>query len=511
MGLIQLFTNPAGFLADKVKEKVQDKAQDRFKSMPGMAQIGKVAEGATKGISQVGSKLGQFGAKREEFLGGLMEKALGGGEAQAGIMEQISDIQGRELPTVDEYKPAGKAAEWMNRLGAGLYAAGGGNPEDIYRNFRAKEETKLARHTRQQESRQAAIESQDREVLGALEGIAGRGQQAATSISANILQQQTSMQLKGAEAQIRSFENEADMAKTVLGFQADFEVQRQGHIDRIQELDKQGQMDIERIDHAAAMQMRNDMNSELLALGVNPAGFENTVNAYSRGDFGNMTGQDHVRLQLLGNMKKAVTDEDLRMAKLGALTQVMGTRVHARDENTGSQLYDIQGQPVYTTLSTAESAATYIWGSKQDALDSFRNNDLGAETRAAQQFAEGAGMVTPSPFHPQAMDPTDLATRGFPSTEDGAFSDMPEDPRDGREQARNSAGIWNTVAGDLDKGHSMREVVQALKDSGAASEMIQMTMQRAMEFGYWDGQEERDEIMQIITMGAEVPPTGGVM
>jgi hypothetical protein len=459
----------------------------------------------------VSDKIGQFSAKREEFLGGLMDKALGEGGVTGQIQEQIAKIQGRELPTVDEYKPAGKAAEWMNRLGAGLYAAGGGNPEDIYRNFRNKEETKLARHQRQQELRQEAIEQQDSEVLSALEGIGGRQQQAATSISANILQQQTAMGLKSADAQVRAFENEHDMAQQVLGIQAEFEQQRQGHIDRIQELDKQGTMDIERINHAAAMQMRNDMNSELLAMGINPAGLENTVNAYSRGDFGNMTQQDHVRLQLIGNMRKAETDEDLRMAKLGALTNVMGTRVHARDENTGAQLYDQQGAPVYTTLSTPEAAATYIWGSKQDALDSFRNNDLGAETRAAQQFAEGAGMVTPSPFHPQAMDPTAVATRGFPSTEDGAFSDMPEDPRDAKEQARNSAAIWNKAASYLDQGHDMKTVVQGLKDQGASSEIIQMTMQRAMEFGYWDGQEERDQIMQIITVGAEVPQSGGAM
>jgi hypothetical protein len=320
------------------------------------------------------------------------------------------------------------------------------------------------------------------------------------------------MEVKGAEAQIRAFENEAEMARNVLNIQADFEAQRQGHIDRILEMDKQGQMDQARIEHAASIQMRNDMNSSLVTMGINPAGFERTVNAYATGDFGNMTQQDHVRLSLYSNMQKAVTDEDLRMAKLGALTNVMGTRVHARDESTGNFLYDTNGQPVYTTLTTAEDGAKFIFGSTQDALDAFNNNDLGAEVRAAEQFAQGAGMVTASPFHQQRMpSAAEQVNAGFSSTADGAFQDMPEDPRDARTQAANSAAIWNKAVGYLDGGHSMKDVIQGLKDQGAASETIQMIMQRGMEFGYWDGEEDKDAINQILTIGVPNSPAGGAM
>lgn len=519
MGLIKLFTNPAGFLKDQIGDRLKDKQKQGVSNLskaarfiPGGEALGSVAGEAIGGIKEIGGKLGGLSEKREQFLGGLMEQALGEGEdgAQSLIRDKLSEIQGRELPSVEDYKPAGKAAEWMNRLGAGLYAAGGGNPEDIYRNFRAKEETKLARYTRQQENRQAAIEKQDTEVLGALEGIAGRGQQAATSISANIIQQQTSMMAKGAEAEIRAFENEADMAKMVLGMQADFEVQRQGHINRLQEMDKQGVMDTSRIEHAAALQIRNDFNSELLTYGMNPAGFEDTTNAYSRGDFGNMSAQDHIKLQLIGNLRRAKTDEEVKMFKLNAMVGVMGTRIHARDESTGNFLYQKDGSPVYTTLTTPESAGTYIWGSKQNALDAFANGgDIGAEVNAAQQFLENSGKVTSSPFHQQKYDETRLS--GFSSTEDAAFKDMPEDPRDAAFQARNTAELWNDVAKDLDSGFSMKQVIQAMRDDGIASESIQMTMQRAMEFGYWDGQEDKDEINQLLTLGQTVSATGGAL
>lgn len=507
MGLIQLFTNPAGFLKDKVQDKVKSRISD-FKSINPLEDLKK----SSQGIRDIGDRISGKASASQDLINEIMGGAIGGGEARKALMERVKGISERDLPEVDfeGNKRAGKLAQISNRIGAGLFAASGGDPRAITAGFRAKEEAKSARLQRQREVRQAAIESQDDDMVAALSNIDERETAARTAFGGDFIQQQTILQQKGIDAQKAAFEQEAENARQVLDIQASFEEQRQGHIDRIGELDVQGQLNLTQIEHAAAIQMRNDMNSELMSFGMNPAGLEETVNAYSRGDFGSLTAQDHVRLSLVAKMRAARTDEELRMAKIGTLAQVLNTRVHARDENTGAFMYTLDGDPVFTTLSTPEAGASWIFGSKQDALDALRSNALSAETESVKRFVTQAGMVDPSPMTQLGSSAFEKGTQGFPGTRDNSFNDVDENPQDAREQLRRSADIWNKAAGYLDAGNSMRDVVSSLKNQGASSEIIQMTMQRAMEFGYWDGEEDKDAINQIITIGAAQNPAGGI-
>ena len=529
MGLLKLFTNPAGWAMDKVKDKVTDKVASFGGPVSKVAgSIGKVADGGKRGnfISGVvgaageDSILGKFDNVMEkvesktgivsEKLEGYREKAMGGGPLRDRIMQRLDKIEDRELPEVDEYKPAGKAAEWMNRLGAGLYAAGGGNPEDIYANFRNKEMVKQERHQRQVELRQSALERQDEDVLNVLMSIEGRDQAAAGAIAGDLAQQETGMVTKALDLQSDAIAFEAENQRHLMDIQVSYDQQRIGFENQLMLADKQGQMQEDQVRLAAEIQMRNNIVAEISGYGLNPASFENTIKSYATGDWDSMSPVDHQRMAMISRLRKATTDEEARNIKLDMVTRLIGTRVMATDSITGEPIINPQtGEPLYTTLMNGEQGATYLMGGAQEAADAFSihsNKAVGAEESAIAGVLEQGGQMN-NPFTgPGRRRAADNISRGFPTTEDASVNQMENDPRDAPEQAARIGEMWSDAAAYMDgpEGGTFLDVVKALKRDGIHPEVIQGIVTQAINQEYWDGNADADEINALL-MGV---PTG---
>jgi len=521
MGLIQLFTNPAGWAADKVKDKIQDKVQDKFKSIP--SGIKSNVSGIGKGIGSNVKELGSFGnagdkfkamseritsglSGKQEQAAGLMEGALSGGDTRQALIQRLGEISERELPVVDEFKPAGKAAEWMNRLGAGLFAASGGNPEAIYANFRNKEMAKQAKHQRQTESRQMAIEKRDTDIIAGLSDLDQRQTVTKAGFANSLMDQESALTNLAAEAGMNAIAAESEKDKLVFQMRDDWAQLQQNHVNRMTEMDHSGKLAIDQIEYAAGINIRNETNAELTTYGVNPASFDSTIRKYAAGDFDGMDQQDHVRMQMIAKMRKATTDMELRAAKMDTVVRMVGTTVHARDRHTGAYLYEGEDgtTPIYTNLSTTEAAMSYIFGDPQMGLDAIGSNPFDREKKAIEEFTSQAGMIDPGSGMEQGLQrPRSMG--GFPGTEDASFEGVPGGAGDAGTQLNNIGPIWDQAMYNLqDKGESMLTVVSAMEQGGLAPEVLESVINQALATGLWDGEEDKTQIQQIITVGSNV-------
>jgi hypothetical protein len=500
MGFIKLLTNPMGAMMDKFQER-RDDAFD-FSDILKPGGVSDVIQ--SKVTSPLQEKIGGL----QDQIKTQMERA-GGGETAEQIQEQIAKIQGRELPEVDPYKPAGKAAEWLNRLGAGLYAAGGGNPEDIYRNFRMKEEAKAARHQRQVELRTQAETAQDADVLGALDSIFRTESASGTSLAGNLISQATQLESAAAQATSQAIEQEGQNARLDVQIQASFDEINQRHQNRMAELDLQGELSIEQIEESAALQIRTETNEELSRLGLNPASFESMVNAYSRGGLAAMDQADQVRLREFTRLRAAQTDEELRTAKIDSVARLLGVRVQATDKWTGEKLYnEVTGEPIMTTLSTSGEALSFMYGSEDAGLDALANNDV----EGLKRFVESSTAVQPtqmmtggrSPIPPSARQGQSADT-GFATTGDAIAEPLEMDPRTLESQRRNQGKILNAAIEAMERGNSLYDELLGMTKAGIAPEIQQAVLQRALEAGYWDGQEQRNEIHYLLETGQPFP------
>jgi len=525
MGLLKLFTNPAGWAMDKMKDKVQDKVTSNFGSKAGESSSGagpllsnkrgnfmdnlfdtdnEQKAGFGKIVSQVQEKTGYVGNQIDK----LRNKALEGGDTRAALLEHVRGIQDRDLPEVDEYKPAGKAAEWMNRLGAGLYAAGGGNPEDIYRNFRNKEMVKQERHQRQVENRQAAVESRDDDITAVLSNVDQLESETATRFATARIQQETSMQAQSLDAQMRSLENSVQLQSDMVQIQAGFDKQREAHEQATMRMDKQGQLDEYQIRLGAEIGVRNEMTANMMTFGINPAAMQETISAAASGNYENMTKQDHVRLQMYANMQKANTDEELMLAKTNAIMQVVGTRVHAKSAVTGEDMYDDNGNAVFTNLANFEDGASWVLGGQQAYSDAIASGSISGEAEALESFFSRQGTVTPefSSGTVETPSATRNANKGYPSTEAATFNAMEADPRDAKEQMANMQAIFEKGAAMINQDAKFADVLEGMRNSGLHPEVMQAFIQKSMETGLWDGQEDHAKVNEILMLGAGANP-----
>jgi hypothetical protein len=494
----------AKFLGNKLgKQKLFDKIFDpttkQGKAVENLSKASRFIPGG-EGIQKIASKIGEKGDLVSKSVDKLREKALGGTDVRSRIMGEIDKIAGRDLPEVDEYKPAGKAAEWMNRIGAGLYAAGGGNPEDIYRNFRMKEETKAARHEKQKMEYQAALERRDADMISTLTGVDTRETQAAMQFAGEDATTARRLQETAATAAVRGVEMDNENQKFFINMQFDWEKSRQAHRDRITEADHQAQLSMEQIEKTAEIQQLTEYKSMSMNYGINPAGIMPTLEKAAAGDWENFDQVDNARMSLLGRLQKATTDQEVRVAKATALTQLMTSRIHARDKYTGEYLFNqATGDPIMVSPD-AEAGMAMLFGDAEHGVDTmFGTFNPDAEQRGLEEFAQSQGFIDRPPMagRPSAPDAAAMNMRsGFGSTQ----TDMAAEGADtgGREQMAQQADIWNEAAGYFQQGASMKQIVEGLKAGGAEPEILNMVMNQAMEYGFWDGQEDRAEIMSYL-------------
>jgi hypothetical protein len=499
MGILKLFTNPAGFATDFAKDKITQKIGNTIKDRGGfLNSIIDKKENVTSGFDKLQQGIQEKTGNISQKIDAYREQALGGGDVREALFNQLNKINERELPEVDEYKPAGKAAEWMNRLGAGLYAAGGGNPEDIYRNFRNKEMVKQERHQRQVELRQAALDKRDADVLNILGQIDTRVTGAATQFAGDEAAGAHGLQMKALDITTQMLQNEAADARHLMDLQHDFDMQLNEHQNRLMQMDKQGHMSEDQIRLGAEIAVRNQFNADVQTLGLSPASFETAAQAFATGNFDGLSQADSVRLAMVSKLKKARTDEEVMNIKLNTVANLVGTRVHARDAVTGEHLYDPRTmEPIYTSLANGEMAANYVFGGPQEAADAFGPSSVNSEASALETFLRNqSGQVT----NPQVaqMRAVENIRGGYPTTQAASVNEMEADPRDAKKQAANAAAIWTKASGYLDQGADFGTLLQKLGDDGIHPEIMQMVVTQAVNAGYWDGETDKDRINGIL-------------
>jgi hypothetical protein len=503
MGLIQAFINPAGFAAGMVQDKLEDKLA---------TQLGEKISGRSAFLDSVMEKTGHIQGLKGKAAEHIQE-ATGMTDLRERIMSEVEGIKSRELPPgaedgiLDRKKFLGiSASEWMARLGAGLTGAGGGNGQAVYANYLNKEAAKDARRN----SRQRAIEARDDDMMGALEGLDTRITQAATSAAGIESSAATALEGKVMDAQRSVMEQESYDARQLNDIRANMDAQREANRFRIEEMDHGASLSREQVEHAAALESRNQMTGAVRALGLNPVSMESTINKASLGDYDSMTPQEQTRLRMWDEVSKARTDEERRSAIMSSISNVMGTRIHARDENTGQDLYDMQGNPIMTNLADAGSAMKYVLGDPQAAADTLMADPIQAEVDGARRFFEQSGTVQPSPMHQKGHTSQfrDEVMSGLPTTRDGVKEQTGAPSGEAiRQQEANLGPIFDSVVADLEGGQTMAQVVGQMMKGGLQPEIVQDVMRKSMEYGYWDGQEDLDRIQVLLQMSPHAHPS----
>jgi hypothetical protein len=201
------------------------------------------------------------------------------------------------------------------------------------------------------------------------------------------------------------------------------------------------------------------------------------------------------------------------LAKTDAIMRVVGTRVHAKSSVTGNHMFDDAGNAVFTNLATFEDGASWILGGQQAYSDAIAGGNISGEAAALESFFAKAGTATPQYADQGGMGAvvktptaTENANRGYPGTEAATYAAMEADPRDAKEQMANMQPIFEKGAASVQAGHAFADVLEGMKNSGLHPEIMQAFIQKSIETGIWDGQEDHDKVNQILMLGAGANP-----